>query len=42
MKNLESPQILSDLYRDLRDRRLLPLVVVLIVGIAVVPIALAK
>jgi hypothetical protein len=42
MKNLESPQILSDLYRDLRDRRLLPLVVVLIVGIAIVPIALAK
>ena len=42
MKNLESPQILSDLYRDLRDRRLLPLIVVLIVGIAVVPIALAK
>ena len=42
MKNLESPQILSDLYRDLRDRRLLPLVVVLIVGIVVVPIALSK
>jgi hypothetical protein len=42
MKNLESPQILSDLYRDLRDRRLLPLVVVLIVGIAIVPIALSK
>lgn len=42
MKNLESPQILSDLYRDLRDRRLLPLVVVLLVGMAVVPIALSK
>jgi hypothetical protein len=42
MKNLESPQILSDLYRDLRDRQLLPLVVVLIVGMAVVPILLSK
>jgi hypothetical protein len=42
MKNLESPQILSDLYRDLRDRRLLPLVILLVVGMAVVPIALSK
>ena len=42
MKTLESPQILSDLYRDLRDRRLLPIVVVLLVGMAVVPIALSS
>ncbi len=42
MKNLESPQILSDLYRDLRDKRLLPFVIVLIVAMAVVPIVLSK
>lgn len=42
MNNLQSPQILSDLYRDLRDRRLLPLVVVLVVGMAVVPIVLSS
>ena len=42
MKNFESPQILSDLYRDLRDKRLLPLVVVFVVGMAVVPIALSS
>jgi hypothetical protein len=40
--NLESPQILSDLYRDLRDRRLLPLIGVLLAGIAIVPIVLSK
>lgn len=38
----QSPQVLSDLYRDLRDRKLLPLVLVLIVGMAVVPIALSS
>jgi len=42
MNNVQSPQILSDLYRDLRDRRLLPIVVVLVVGMAVVPIALSS
>ena len=42
MSNFQSPQLLSDLYRDLRDRRLLPLLVVLVVGIAVVPIALSS
>ena len=40
--NLESPQILSDLYRDLRDRRLLPLIGVLLAGIVIVPIVLSK
>ncbi len=42
MNSIQSPQILSDLYRDLRERRLLPLVVVLVVGMAVVPIALSS
>jgi hypothetical protein len=42
MSGVQSPQILTDLYRDLRDRRLLPLVLVLVVGIAVVPIALSS
>jgi len=42
MSGIHSPQLLSDLYRDLRDRRLLPLVIVLAVGLAVVPIALSS
>jgi len=42
MSGIQSPQLLSDLYRDLRDRRLLPLVIVLVVGLAVVPIALSS
>ena len=42
MSNLQSPELLTDLYRDLRDRRLLPLVLVLVVGLAVVPIALSS
>jgi hypothetical protein len=40
--NIQSPQLLADLYRDLRDRRLLPLLVVLAVGMAVVPMALSE
>ncbi len=40
--NVQSPQFLTDLYGDLRDRRLLPLVVVLVVGFAVVPMALSS
>ncbi|MGH2981870.1 MAG: hypothetical protein ACRDKV_07505 [Solirubrobacterales bacterium] len=42
MTGVQSPQILADLYRDLRERRLLPLVLVLVVGVAVVPIALSS
>jgi len=42
MSGFQSPQILTDLYRDLRDRRLLPLALVLLVGMAVVPIALSS
>jgi hypothetical protein len=42
MTGFQSPQLLSDLYRDLRDRRLLPLVLVLAVGLAVVPMALSS
>lgn len=42
MTQIQSPQVLTDLYRDLRDRRLLPLVVVLVMGMAVVPIALSS
>jgi hypothetical protein len=38
----QSPQLLSDLYRDLRDRRLLPLVLVLVVGLVIVPMALSS
>jgi hypothetical protein len=40
--NIQSPELLSDLYRDLRDRRLLPVIVVLVTAIAVVPMALSK
>ncbi len=40
--NIQSPEYLSDLYRDLRDRRLLPLIVVLLAGMAIVPIALSS
>lgn len=42
MSGFQSPQMLTDLYRDLRDRRLLPLALVLVVGIAVVPMALSS
>lgn len=42
MSGIQSPEMLNDLYRDLRDRRLLPLVIVLVVGMAVVPIALSS
>lgn len=38
--NVKVPQVLSDLYWDLRDRYLLPAVVVLIVAIAAVPLLL--
>jgi uncharacterized membrane protein YgcG len=40
--NVQSPEILSDLYRDLRDRRLLPLIVLLVAAMVVVPIALSS
>lgn len=39
---LKPPQFLSDLYWDLRDRRLLPLVAVLLIAIVGVPIVLAS
>ena len=42
MSGFQSPQLLTDLYRDLRDRRLLPLVLVLVVGLVIVPIALSS
>ncbi len=42
MNNFQTPEILTDLYRDLRDRRLLPIAVVLIAGLAIVPIALSS
>lgn len=38
---LETPKFLDDLYRDLRDRRLLPVVILLLVAIVAVPIALS-
>ncbi|HEU5253322.1 MAG TPA: hypothetical protein VFU16_08375 [Solirubrobacterales bacterium] len=37
---LKPPAFLTDLYQDLRDRRLLPLVVLLLVGIVAAPILL--
>ncbi len=40
MPSLKTPAFLSDLYYDLRDRRLLPLVALVIVAIAAVPFLL--
>lgn len=41
-KNIKVPSFFTDLFRDLRDRRLLPLIAVLAVGIVVVPFALSQ
>jgi hypothetical protein len=38
---IQAPQFLDDLYRDLRDRRLLPVVGLLLVAIVAAPIALS-
>jgi len=40
LKDVKVPQVLSDLYWDLRDRYLLPAVVILLVAIVAVPLAL--
>jgi hypothetical protein len=40
LSELKVPQVLSDLYWDLRDRYLLPAVVLLLIAIVVVPLAL--
>src|SRR3954453_14804186 len=42
MKKIEPPKILVDLYRDLRDRRLLVPFVALAVALVLVPLALSK
>jgi hypothetical protein len=42
MKDFQSPQFLADLYRDLRDRRLLSIAIALVAGMIVVPIALSS
>jgi hypothetical protein len=42
MKNVRSPQLLTDLYRDLRDRRLLVPALVLAAALIAVPIALSS
>ena len=42
MKNVQPPQILTDLYRDLRDRRLLLPAVALVVALIAVPMALSS
>lgn len=42
LPEIKTPQFLTDLVRDLRERRLLPLIVVLVVAIVAVPIALSK
>jgi hypothetical protein len=39
---IKVPKFLSDLYRDLRDQRLLPIVILLLVAIPVVPIVLGS
>lgn len=42
MPELKVPAFLSDLYRDLRDRHLLPLVALLVIAIVAAPIALGE
>jgi hypothetical protein len=42
MKKVEPPKILADLYRDLRDRRLLVPFIALAVALILVPLALSK
>lgn len=42
LPEVKTPKFLTDLVRDLRDRRLLPLIAVLVVAIVAVPIALSK
>jgi hypothetical protein len=39
--NVKLPPVVEDVYRDLRDRRLLPLVALLLVAIIAVPVALS-
>ena len=41
MSKPRMPQVLSDLYRDLRDRRLLPVVILLLVAVVAVPVVLS-
>jgi len=41
LKNLRMPAVLGDLYQDLRDRRLLPLVVVALVALVAIPVLLS-
>jgi hypothetical protein len=38
---VQTPQVVSDLYRDLKDRRLLPVVAALLVAIVAVPVAIS-
>lgn len=42
LKNLKVPEPLADVYYDLRDRRLLPLVALVVVAIAAVPFLLSS
>ena len=42
MKSVRTPQLLTDLYRDLRDRRLLVPAVALVVALIAVPMALSR
>jgi hypothetical protein len=42
LSELKVPQVLQDLYLDLRDRRLLPLIALVIVAIAAVPFLLGE
>jgi hypothetical protein len=42
MPELKAPKFLADIYADLRDRHLLPLVAVLVIAIVAIPIALSE
>jgi hypothetical protein len=42
MKSVRAPQLLTDLYRDLRDRRLMVPAVALAVALIAVPMALSS
>ena len=42
MPKLKAPKFLADIYADLRERHLLPLVAVLLIAIVAVPIALSE
>jgi hypothetical protein len=42
MRDIQPPQLLGDLYRDLRDRRLLPVALLLLAALVAVPVVLSS